>query len=161
LIVAEKRQYQQVYSQREYIEKDDRRQIQQKRRLRSRNKARAVGRVVIAFAVAVVLISRFAIISEYNYAIGQLEKELQQLKNSNERLGLMEAQAQDIDFIEEYAITQLGMVYPDNRDIIFVAVEDTPAVNAKSADVTEQEDGAYETEGWVAAVVGRFNSIFD
>lgn len=160
MIVAEKRQYQQVYTQRQYTEKDDSLQAQ-KWRKRARSRARAVIRVAIAFAVAVLLISRFAIISEYNFAIGRLEKELQELKKVNERLGLMEAQAQDIDYIEEYAIKHLGMVYPDNRDIIFVAVEDVPSVDTEGQDVMAHEDETYANKGWVAAAVGRFNSIFD
>jgi cell division protein FtsB len=143
-----------------HIERPDRTGIQ-KRKEKVKKKLKAVIRVAIAFAFALLLISRFAVISEYNYNIRQLEKELEELQKTNERLSLQLAQAQDINWIEEYATNKLGMVYPDNRDIVFVAVEESQHDEEATIETAEKKsEGKYSTDGWVAVLIGKFNSIF-
>jgi hypothetical protein len=112
-------------------------------------------------AVGILVISRFVIISEYNYNIRNLERELEELRKENERLELQHAQVMDINELEDYALHQLGMVYPDNRDIIYVAVQGTAEqVLVAEADENKSPEGM-AAGGWFAAAAGKVFSVLD
>lgn len=141
------------------VEKPDRLKAE-RRKQKNKRKARAFVQVITAFAVALLIISRFAVISEYNYNIRNLKGELQELQKTNERLSLQLAQAQDINWIEEYATKTLGMTYPDNRDIIYVAVENIQDDDSYPQIAEEKTEGKFAADGWIAALVGKVNTIF-
>ncbi len=121
MIVARQRQYYQTIpgeAQRPDIKK---RKPIRKKRVGIRR--RALIRVCVILAIGILVISRFAVISEHNFRIRAMEKELAELHKENERLQLQRARVMDINRLEHYALHQLGMIYPDSRDIIYVAVE--------------------------------------
>jgi len=159
LIVAENRQYLGTMPQEYNRSKPDRSRANRQKQ-KNRRKVRAFVQVIAAFAVALLIISRFAVISEYNYGIRNLKRELQELQKTNERLSLQLAQAQDINWIEEYATTHLGMIYPDNRDIVYIAVEDIQDEDSHFQITEEKPEGRLVTDGWIAALIGKFNTIF-
>ena len=124
-------------------------------------KRKALTRVCVAMAVGLLVISRFVIISEYNYNIRNLERELEELRKENERLELQHARVMDINVLEDYALHQLGMVYPDNRDIIYVAVQGTAEqVLIAETDENKSPEGM-AASGWFAAAAGKVFSILD
>ncbi len=122
---------------------------------RRKKKLRTILRIGVILALGVVITSRFAIISEYAYRMDKLENQLSELRKVNERLNLQIAQAQDITWIEDYARNQLGMVYPDNRDIIYVAVDRTD--EEKLAQENTEED--YTLKGWAAILAGKIGGF--
>ena len=85
MIVANEKQYYQVVP-------DGQQKPGKSPRKSARNKAanirkrKALTRVCVALAVGILVISRFAVISEYNYNIRMLERELEELQKANERL---------------------------------------------------------------------------
>jgi cell division protein FtsB len=158
LLVAKKMQYYQAVPEKQqkpnigYGKTDRRKTVNIRKR-------KALTRVCVAMAVGILVISRFAIISEYNYNIRNLERELEELRRENERLELQHAQAMDINGLEDYALHQLGMVYPDNRDIIYVAVQGTEEqALIAAADENEGREG-FAAGGWFAAAAGKVLSI--
>ncbi len=67
----------------------------------------------------------------------------------------------DINELEDYALHQLGMVYPDNRDIIYVAVQDTEEqVLIAETDENKSPEGM-AAGGWFAAPAGKVFSVLD
>lgn len=137
MVVAKQKQY--------YQNMPDRRQNKDsglKRAARDKggimSKRRAVVRVILAFAIGILTISRFAIISEYNYNIRNMEKELGELFRVNERLQIQHARVMDINWIEDHALHRLGMIYPESRDIVYVAVEKEGGMPL-IADIPEEE----------------------
>jgi cell division protein FtsB len=160
LIVARKMQYYQSIP-----EKQQKPNIgygkQARRRTVNIRKRKALTRVCVAMAVGLLVISRFVIISEYNYNIRNLERELEELRKENERLELQHARVMDINELEDYALHQLGMVYPDNRDIIYVAVQGAEE-QALIAEMDENEGPeGMAARGWFAAAAGKVFSILD
>ncbi len=160
MIVARKMQYYQSIP-----EKQQKPNIgygkQARRRTVNIRKRKALTRVCVAMAVGLLVISRFVIISEYNYNIRNMERELEELRKENERLELQHARVMDINVLEDYALHQLGMVYPDNRDIIYVAVQDTEEqVLIAETDENKSPEGM-AAGGWFAAAAGKVFSILD
>jgi cell division protein FtsL len=160
LIVAKERQYYQTIPD---IQQQP--NIGAKKTARRNNvslrKRKALVRVFFVLAVGILVISPFAVISECNYNIRMLERELQELQMANERLQLQHAQAMDINYLEDYALHQLGMVYPDNRDIVYVAVKDTgnEILAAEQQDEGRAADSGWD--GWFAVLVGKASSMFN
>lgn len=157
MIVAEKQRYYTAPVERRPVRKTGkgrRAEAGKSKRLR------ALSRVCVALAVAMLIISRFAVISEYNHSIRMLEAQLEELKRVNERLELQNAQAQDINKIEEYAIGKLGMCYPESRDIVYVAVERNEGSTFAVRMDDQEPDGGYGTGNWFAVLVSRVNKGF-
>jgi cell division protein FtsB len=160
LIVARKMQYYHAVPEKQQKPNTGYKKPSQRRTVNIR-KRKALTRVCVAMAVGILVISRFALLSEYNYNIRNLERELEELRKENERLELQHAQVMDINELEDYALHQLGMVYPDNRDIIYVAVQGT-AEQALIAGADENEDReGFAADGWFAAAAGKVLSILD
>jgi cell division protein FtsB len=160
LIVARKMQYYHAVPERQQKPNTGYKKPSQRRTVNIR-KRKALTRVCVAMAVGILVISRFVIISEYNYNIRNLERELEELRKENERLELQHAQVMDINALEDYALHQLGMVYPDNRDIIYVAVQDTEEqVLIAETDENKTREGM-AAGGWFAAAAGKVFSILD
>ncbi|MGI6703056.1 MAG: hypothetical protein ACOX42_03350 [Clostridia bacterium] len=124
-------------------------------------KRKALTRVCVALAVGILVISRFVVISEYNYSIRMLEKELGELRKVNERLQLQHAEVMDINWLEDHALHQLGMIYPESRDIVYVAVEST----GEGPLLAETEDTKIKSglsgDGWFALLAGMVGRVFD
>ncbi len=157
MLVAEKRQYYGALTEEQHKPETEKRR---RKKVRKNKKLRALSRACLALALAMLIISRFAVISEYNYNIRILQTELEELQKTNERLELQNAQAQHINRIEEYALSQLGMYYPESRDIVYVAVERSAGdVFAVEAD-GEQRSNSYSAEGWFAVLASRVNRAF-
>lgn len=148
MILAERKIYQDYYQQKNNDE------VNSAKRRKTRNKLRAISKLCIVFVIAVIITSRFAVISEYSYKINKMETEFAELQKVNERLNLQLAQLQDITWIEEYAGDRLGMIYPENTDIIYVAVDRIP-----EKVVQESSDQKYGIKGWVAALAGKMSSF--
>ncbi len=160
MIVARKMQYYQSIP-----EKQQKPNIgygkQARRRTVNIRKRKALTRVCVAMAVGLLVISRFVIISEYNYNIRNMERELEELRKENERLELQHVQVMDINELADYALHQLGMVYPDNRDIIYVAVQGTAEqVLIAETDENKSPEGM-AAGGWFAAAAGKVFSVLD
>ena len=90
-----------------------------------------------------------------------LEKELGELRKVNERLQLQHAEVMDINWLEDHALHQLGMIYPESRDIVYVAVEST----GEGPLLAETEDTKIKSglsgDGWFALLAGMVGRVFD
>lgn len=160
MIVAEKRQYYGTLNEEQYNQNTrPGRPVRQKNQYAK--KRRALARVCAVSALAIMVISGFAAISECNYDIRAMEMELEELKKANERLQLQHAQAMDINWIEEHAINQLDMVYPDNKDIVYVAVQGRSDGTSLAAAEDENSQSVFAADGWFTVLAGKVNKVFD
>jgi len=150
LIIAESKAAQ------EYYQPKKKNAVIKGQKSRNRGKLRAILKLGIVLIIGVIIISRFAIISEYSYRINRLESEFGELRKVNERLHLQLAQAQDITLVEEYARDRLGMVYPENTDIVYVAVD---RIDEEVAAVQQINEEKYGIKGWVAVLAGKMCAI--
>jgi cell division protein FtsL len=104
-------------------------------------RAKIIGSIVLAFAVGVMLIGRYA-------AVYNLQKELTSVKNSihnfsmeNENLKVQLIKSSNMKQIEDTAKTKLNMTYPDKNSIIYTeATKDYFAKDTNEKKKNMQED---------------------
>lgn len=139
MVVAPKKQYQ--------IERlpEPRREVKPKAKAKPRprtNTARMVKSVILValwFAMAFLVVSRHATISENHQQILELEKELDQALKQTELLKLELAASEDLKKIEEVAKNQLHMDYPDQTQIQYVELPEDEGEQEQAEVVKHQE----------------------
>jgi len=88
----------------------------------SKVKLRAVCFVLVIFASCLVLMYRFALITELNYNINKLEKEYNLIRNENSRLKLAIEKDMDLNKVKKIAEERLGMQKPDKYQMVYINV---------------------------------------
>lgn len=124
MVVAQQKVY-------EYQEMPD---IQHRPRTRAkkRNRIKPLLMVAFMFLVFSALIARYVNISEANYELAAMKKELAQLQKTNDELKLQLTLANNIDNIERIASTKLHMHYPDPSQTVYVHI--APENNSATQD---------------------------
>jgi len=95
--------------------------------------------VALWFAMAFLVVSRHATISENHQQILELEKELDQALKQTELLKLELAASEDLKKIEEIAKNQLHMDYPDQTQIQYVELPEDEGEQEQAEVVKHQE----------------------
>lgn len=96
-----------------------------KQRSYKKVKAKAVMWVLLLAAFGLVVIYRYAMITELNYNINKANKQYQELQNENIRLEAEIVKKLDLQKIREAAETRLGMQKPDEAQYVYVNVPKT------------------------------------
>lgn len=160
MVVASQRQYSQTAPEEWQKPNTGPKEITRKKGIIKR-KRKALTRVCIALAIGILVISRFAVISEHNYNIRNMEKELEALQKVNERLQLQHARIMDINWLEDHALHQLGMVYPENRDIVYVAVEKNDDIPLFADKPEDAKKAGFSDGRWFAFLTSIANKVFN
>ena len=74
------------------------------------------------FAIAFTIVFRFAVITEANNQIVKQQKALATLQQSNQQAKVQMEYSMDLNQVEDYAKTQLGMKRPEKYQIIRVSL---------------------------------------
>ncbi len=158
MIVARQKQYYQSVPGEEQKPEIRKRKPTREKRVVIRRR-RALTRVCVILAIGILVISRFAVISEHTFRIRNMERELEELYRVNERLQLRHAQAMDVGRLEDYALHRLGMYYPDNREIVYVAVEGKEKTPLYAEEAREAQKAGVFDNRWFAFLTSRVSRI--
>lgn len=117
-------------------------------------KLKTVCLILTAFGMALLLMYRFALITEINYKISNMESEYNKLRNENSRLKVAIEEHMDLSEIKEAAENKLGMQKPDKYQIVYLNVpkKDFTIVNKEYVNNMESEKGMF---AFLADFVGR------
>lgn len=85
-------------------------------------KIKAVFAIAVFFMVCFIILYRYSVITETTYRIDRYNRELNELKMANDRLGIQTEQGIDLINIEKIAKTRLGMQKPDQYQVVYVKV---------------------------------------
>ncbi len=103
----------------------------EKKRLSTKNRSYvretcALFLCVIAFlGLNLFLLSRYAEITSVKHQVLQMEKSLEQLRNTKEKLSVEIEKSSKLEWIEGEAVTRLSMKYPDKNQVIYISVDPT------------------------------------
>lgn len=86
------------------------------------SKTKAVLAVAVCFMVCFIILYRYSVITEFTYRINRYNRELNELKLSNDRLRMQTEQGIDLINIERMAKDRLGLQRPDQYQIVYVMV---------------------------------------
>ena len=102
------------------------------RKKKAINKRMYFSIAIISFITCLFILSGYAKITEARLEITKLEKEVVELNKIKANLeGDLESYKSTTRISEE-AVNSLGMIYPEEGQIVYVAVEDTDTVVAKA-----------------------------
>ena len=86
---------------------------------------------VSAFAVALTIVCRYAMINNMNMENIRLKKELDDINNTNAQLKLAAERKVNLSEIEEYAKNNLGFQKPQNYQIEYINVDKQDLIDNK------------------------------
>ncbi|WP_026485527.1 septum formation initiator family protein [Caldanaerobius polysaccharolyticus] len=109
--------------QRSYYEllEQERREKRHKR-LKPRRKLKQLVCIFFALCAGITIISRYVVIVRMSYANEELSRQYSQIVSQNKELEANLARAKDLQRIESIAVNRLGMVKPDETQIVYVKV---------------------------------------
>ncbi|MCR4430050.1 MAG: cell division protein FtsL [Tepidanaerobacteraceae bacterium] len=91
---------------------------------RSKTHSYKKGRLILALGIiaiiAIIILSRYSMITESQYRIGKMKTELADLNAQNERLRVEAASLSSVARIEDIARNKLNMKAPESRQIIYL-----------------------------------------
>lgn len=109
------------------------------------------------------LIGRYADITETKHNVAGMEKKLEQLQNQREQLMVDIERSSRLDWIEEEAIHRLGMQYPDKSRMIYISVDpsrvELVASHIDSAAEVKEEDGGLLPNS-IERIFHKFAGVF-
>lgn len=125
-----------------------------------KNKLQTVCLLLAAFGMGLMLMYRFALITEINYKVTSMETEYNNLRNENSRLKVAIEERLNLTEIKEVAENKLGMQKPDKYQIIYLNVpkSDFTVVNNEYINNMEAEKGMFAS---LADFVGRTVKFLD
>jgi cell division protein FtsL len=86
------------------------------------NKLKTTGYILVIFTIGLVLVYRYALITEIYYGLNILEKEYSEIKNENSRLRVAIETKTDLTQIKEFAEQSLGLQEPDRHQIVYIRI---------------------------------------
>jgi len=101
--------------------------LKSKKRYKSYKKAKlkTVAAILFIFAVCMLVMYRYALITELNYNFSKLEKKYNELRNENSTLEVAIENETDLSRIRETAEKKLNMQKPDRSQMVFVRIPKT------------------------------------
>ncbi len=87
-----------------------------------RAKFRLVLSILAVFAAGLLIVYRFALITQMSYNISKSEKAYNEIRNENSLIRMQVESDTDLTRIKELAETKLGMQKPDKSQIVYVRV---------------------------------------
>lgn len=122
-------------------------------------KFRLVLSILVVFAAGLLIVYRFALITQMSYNINKSEKKYSEIRNENSLIRIQVERDTDLTSIEETAKTRLGMQKPDKSQIVYVRVpKNDHTVVLNTPDQTDGIEGNVST-GILDKVAGFINLI--
>lgn len=137
------------YTEEEEIKKEPKKQPRKKKKVRTVNKRMYMAIAMIVFLTNLVVLHRYAKISEENIEISKLEHKVVELEQTKLDLEAKLEGLKSTTMVSEEAKNSLGMVYPEQDQIVYVAVDNN--YDAEVADISFSEK--------LRSVLSNFSSL--
>jgi len=131
-------------------DQNPKRVIKKKRKVRAINKRMYISIAIILFFTSLFILGRYAKITEARLEITQMEKTVIELNKEKLDLeGKLEG-LKSTTKISEEAVNNLGMIYPEEGQIVYVSINNDTEVDYASNSIT----------GKLKEVFSNFSSLF-
>lgn len=126
--------------------------LKEKKRYKNNRKvkSRLVLSIVLVFIAGLVVMYRFAVITQLGYDANRREQQYNSLRNENAMLRVQIETGTDLTEIKERAETELGMQKPDSNQIVYIKVPR----NDYTVVVNTQEKEGIEDGGLLQRIAG-------
>ena len=132
------------------VENESKKVIKKKKKVRAINKRMYITIAIIIFASNLLILYRYAKITEANMEISRLENQIIELEQTKQDLeGKLEG-VKSTTMISEEAKNSLGMIYPQDGQVVYVAVDDSSAIEVANRSFSDK----------LKNIVSNFSSLF-
>jgi hypothetical protein len=97
--------------------------VKKARKNKNLHKYNTVGKLLIIFVLAFLLVYRFTMIMSRTYEIRDTKTQISQLNGDNENIRIGLAEKNNIKSVEEIATQKRGMIVPDSKNIMYISVK--------------------------------------
>lgn len=105
--------------------------VRKKRKVKSR---KVFGLIALTFGLCLSVLVSNALIAETNYKINQLNRDYENALKINSELNVQLMKSTNLDNLEQVAIQQLGMQYPEQYQYSYVSVNQVSDVEVASVE---------------------------
>ncbi len=120
------------------VEENQKKVVKKKKRVRAVNKSMYIAIALIIFATSLFILYRYAKITEANLEITRLEKEVEELQKIKLNLeGELES-LKSTTTISEVAKNNLGMIFPEDGQVVYISVNDNAEVEFAGKSFSEK-----------------------
>ena len=164
MLAADNRAYD--YSYEEYLIDvpllDEETKPKEKKAKKTKKKVR-IFPIVLVFSMSIIMISRYAYIAEINFNINKMEKEYNKILKQNESLKVSLMGTINLQTLEQVAIEELNMQYPDPDQILYVSAAKPIRVNKGKDDTDYFKEDIEENQYLAKAklLINSFISLLD
>lgn len=96
--------------------------VKKEQKSENKNKVKMVFITLIIFMAAFLIMYRYAMITELNYKVSDLNKTYTSIKNDNSRLKVQIENDMNLSTVKEIAESKLGMQSPDRYQKVYIRV---------------------------------------
>lgn len=111
---------------------------------------------VCVFAMVLTILQSYSKITELTLDVGKMNAELEELKSDAKALNAKKEQRFNIQYVEDVAVNQLGMVKLDKSQIVYVAIS-----NPEKITVAASENEYTQGSGFISGIVKSFNAVVE
>lgn len=116
------RKEERTYSEESTYKRDKATKNQSKVKANNAIRLKTMGVVILIFVSCLIIMYRYALITEINYNLGKLEQRYNEIKNENTRIKIAIEEETDLTRIKKIAEEKLGMQKPDRYQIVYINV---------------------------------------
>ncbi|NTW72192.1 MAG: hypothetical protein HGA49_08135 [Eubacteriaceae bacterium] len=141
-----------------YLEDDDitvtriREKYSKKKRIRGNSKIRFLLFIIMIFTLGMILLFQHSRINTVNREILALEKEVKEVQMTNDAKEGRLLSGLDLNYIENYAKNNLGMVEPQNEQYTYLAVSNENTV-ADNSSKDKADSGESKVVSWIVQLI--------
>lgn len=141
-----------------YLEDDDitvtriREKYSKKKRIRGNSKIRFLLFIIMIFTLGMILLFQHSRINTVNREILALEKEVKEVQMTNDAKEGRLLSGLDLNYIENYAKDNLGMVEPQNEQYTYLAVNNENTV-AENSSKDKADSGESKVVSWIVQLI--------
>ena len=128
---------------------------------RKRKRFKAMMSIFAVFAVAFVIVFRYAYIAEMNDSLNEIKNNYQEINRENNMMQIEIDKNINLTKVEEIATTKLGMQKPQKHQIVYVNVVGDDKVIAKSADKKQATAEQPVNNGFFAAIISIMGDVLE
>lgn len=128
---------------------------------RKRKRFKTVMCILGCFAIAFLIVMRYAYIAEKNDSLNEMMTSYQEISSENNMLQIEIDQNINLTKVEEIATTKLGMQKPQKHQIVYVNVVGDDKVVTKNSSMVDSNAEQTTNNGFFAAIISIMGDVLE
>lgn len=111
------------------------------RRVKVKKKLKIIRNIALAFVIGVILVYRYSVIYDMQTELNSVEISIDNISRENENLKVDLVKYNNLQYIEDNAVSKLHMIVPDTGKAVYVNVDKKTVKTQKDIDEIKTQKG--------------------